>query len=177
MFKTVSCVFVACALAIASAGCAAEVPDSEEAEPDLVSDSHAALSGASTPKGAAQLYARATFDPNLGVTMVDVATTSLPNIGTVPTTDPHNSDEFTVVMVYVERDGRRDVLRVLGKNQIGPGGGCIHFNIVAGVGDRLFIGGVVRINGKKGATVGVAEPVTVTNGNWQDDPTVNQHPS
>ena len=166
----------------ASSGCAVGAIDREaEAEPDLFAESQAALSGASTPKGAQTLWARATFDPNLGTTMVDLATSPIPNLGNVPTPDPHlaphDQDRFVTVMVYADRAGRRDVIRVLGKHQIGPGGGCIHFNIVAGVGDRLFIGGVVKLGGGS-ATVALAPgPVIVGRGDWQNDPTVQSDPN
>lgn len=177
---------LACALVMAGSGCAVGAIDGEqqEAERDLVAESQAALSGSSSssvPKGATQLYARATFDVNLGVTMVDVATSPIPTLGNVPSLDPHapprNQDKFLVLMVYVDRAGRRDLLRVLGRAQIGPGGGCIHFNIVAAEGDRLFIGGVVRLNGDK-PTVGIVPaPITVGRGDWQNDPIVQIDPN
>jgi hypothetical protein len=169
---------VVAALAIGTAGCAVEssAPPSPESEEDLVAQSHAALSGASIPKGVVTLYARATRDSNMG-TMVDVATTPLVPIGTPPTNNPHNGDEFVTVMVYADRPGKgRDVLRVLGRHQIGPGGGCIHFNIVAPPGTTLYIGGVVKLGGLNPARIGLAAPVVVQNGDWDNDPTVNLHP-
>lgn len=173
---------LACALVLlplSATGCAVDATDpAEQSEADLVTESQSALSGASKPKGVTPLYARATFDRNLGVTMVDVATSQIPAIQTPPDHDPHatpyDDDRFVTVMVYIDRAGRRDVLRVLGKKQIGPGGGCIHFNIVAGVGDRLFIGGVVKLGGGN-ASVALAAPVTVVAGDWQTDQTVQKH--
>lgn len=167
----------AMALSLSSCAVGAIDGETEATESDLVSASHAALSGSSMPAGAVRLYARATLDPALGTVMVDVATSPLANIGNTPIGNPHTDDQFQVVMVYIDRaDGRRDVLRVLGKNQIGPGGGCIHFNVVAKLGDRLFIGGVVKLAGTKGAKVGIAPTTTVVHsGDWQGDPTTNLH--
>lgn len=178
MIKSLAKFSVALAIVVGSAGCAVDASEEPTSEPDLVGQSHAALSSKSTPKGAVQLYARATLDPALGTVMVDVATTPLVPVGTPPSNDPHTDDAFRVVMVYIDRaNGARDVLRVLAGNQIGPGGGCIHFNVVANVGDRLYVGGVVELEGSKGAKVGIAPTVTVVlPGNWQDDPTVNMHP-
>ncbi len=178
MIKSLAKFSIALAMVVGVSGCAADTSDDTSSEPDLVGQSHAALSSASTPKGAVPLYARATLDPVLGTVMVDVATTPLVPVGAPPSNDPHTDDAFKVVMVYIDRaDGKRDVLRVLAGKQIGPGGGCIHFNVVAGVGDRLFLGGVVELEGTKGARVGIAPTVTVVlPGNWQDDPTVNLHP-
>lgn len=176
MFRSIALAF---ALVVGSSGCAVGAIDDEQAERDLVAESASALSGASTPKGVVTLYARATYDKKLGTTMVDVATSQIPILGNVPDQDPHatphDQDEFVTVLVYVDRKGRRDVLRVLGRSQIGPGGGCIHFNIVARAGDELFIGGVVKIGGGSASVGLVPGPVLVQNGNWQDDPTVQEH--
>jgi hypothetical protein len=178
MIRTLAKFSIACVIAISMAGCAVEAREtnSPESEEDLIAQSHAALSGASTPVGAVQLYARATHDSNLG-TMVDVATTPLAPIGTPPSVDPHNGDQFVTIMVYVDAPGKkRDVLRVIGRSQIGPGGGCIHFNIVATPGTVLYIGGVVKLDGQPAASIGIAAPVTVSNGDWDNDPTVSLHP-
>ncbi len=152
---------------VGTSSCAAATEDPDDA---LVGTAQAALSSSSSPKGQHLLYARATYDAARGVTMVDVATTALQQQPTDP--DPHNDDEFIVAMVYVDRSTGRDVLRVLaredftGANQIGPGGGCIHFSVPANVGDRLAIGGVVRVAGDSRARVAVAPVTTVVGGVW-----------
>lgn len=154
-------------LLVGTSSCASAAEDPDDA---LVGTAQAALSASSTPRGLHALQARATFDAARGVTMVDVATTALQQRPTDP--DPHNDDEFIVAMVYVDRPTGRDVLRVLaredftGTNQIGPGGGCIHFSVPANVGDRLAIGGVVRVAGDSRVRVAVAPVTTVVGGVW-----------
>ncbi|MBI2395751.1 MAG: hypothetical protein HYV09_39665 [Deltaproteobacteria bacterium] len=164
---------LACVLAVSSVGCAM-APDEgpEQSNRELVGRSEQALSLSSSPKNAVPLWARATFDPVLGRTMVDVATSEVPPIDVVPDHDPHTADQFLLVQVFRDRDGKREVLEVLGAKKIGPGGGCIHFSVPALVGDRLQIGGVVRLANSMPPTAGVATPIEVVVGDWLNDPTV-----
>lgn len=178
MVKTLSrCARFALVLAVAvgsigSIGCAVAPEDESVAnEDELVRSAHAALS-TSNPTGVAPLQIRATYDPALGKTMVDLTSNAFPQAPTDP--DPHDDDRFLAVLVYVDRtDGRRDLVRVLtqkdyyGPNGIGPGGGCIHFNVPAAIGDRLFVGGIVKLEGETRARLAAAPLVTVTQGQWQ----------
>lgn len=155
---------------LGAAGCAVAPDDEVANEDELVRSAHAALSS-SNPTGLAPLQVRATFDPALGKTMVDLTSNAFPQAPTDP--DPHDGDRFLAVLVYVDRaDGRRDLVRVLtqndyyGPNGIGPGGGCIHFNVPARVGDRLFVGGIVRLEDERNARLAAAPLVTVTQGQW-----------
>lgn len=152
-------------IAFALSGCAVQGHDGDDDE--LVAATHAALSTASTPKGTWMLFANATHDSHTHQTMIDLDTRD-PQAGG---SDPHiNGDRFVSVMVYRLRDdGRRDVLTVLGGQHIGPGGGCIHFSVPAATGDRLLIGGVVRLFDQQGARVAVAPELTVVSGEWSDD--------
>lgn len=156
-------------LAASSVGCAMTA---EEPGEELVGQSQQALSLSSSPKNAITLWARATFDPVLGQTMMDVATSQVPPIDVVPDHDPHTADQFLLVQVFRDRDGKREVLEVLGAKKIGPGGGCIHFSVPANVGDRLQVGGVVRLASSLSSTAGVATPIEVVVGDWINDPTV-----
>lgn len=160
-----------CALAAVSIVVTACASPAAEPDESLTGTAHAALSSASATKSAYTLHARATYDAALGVTMIDVATTPLQQRPSDP--DPHNSDEFIVAIVYLDPPaGPRRVLRVLtradfaGSDQIGPGGGCIHFRLPAAVGDRLAIGGVVQLEGDPRARVAAAPLTTVVGGVW-----------
>jgi hypothetical protein len=173
MVKTLSRVALVLALAssVSALGCAATGASDDEGTDEAVQTAHAALSTKSKI-AVVPLDVRATYDAALGTTMVDLTTGRIPNAPTDP--DPHNGDQFLAVLVYVDRtDGRRDLLTVVtrqeftGPNQIGPGGGCIHFRIPALAGDRIAIGAVVRLETETRVRIGAAPVVTVAPGTWQ----------
>jgi len=133
----------------AFSGCVAE---SGESPDDIeVRATQAALS-ASPRSDLWRLYAQARFDAVKGATAVTLDTRD-----PFATPDPRIlEDRYLAVFVYRDRgDGIRDALAMLRGTQIGPGGGCIHFEAPAAVGDRLFISAVVKLAGDKGAVVGV----------------------
>ena len=159
--------------AFAATGCAAQSADSDT---ELVRSTHEALSA--SPKNLLPIFARATFDPTLGRTMLDVSTSQIPAIGNVPVSDPHTADQFLALLVYVDRAGRRDLVEVVAGPEIGPGGGCVHVALNANVGDRIFVGGAVRLAGETRVHVAsVTSPVTIVSGDWANDPTVQIHVS
>lgn len=167
--------FAVVCLVAGSMGCAMNAAD--EGDPANVGQSQEALSLASSPKLAAPLWVRATWDPNLEATMVDVSTSSVPPIDVVPTHDPHNGDKFLMVQAFTFRDGRRVNLATLSSVQIGPGGGCIHFSVPASIGETVYVGGVVRFQTDLAVRAGVAAPAPVVVGDWVNDPTVLLDPS
>lgn len=168
MIKSLAKFSIACVVAMSMAGCAATVEQDDE----TLATNESALHGHFTY----EIFARATYDANLDKVMVDLATTDIPPIDTAPTHDPHiASDRFFNVRVrLIGTDGSARLITVLGGVQIGPGGGCIHFNVPAAVGDTLQIDSIVRIGGL-GIRAGRTAPVTVTVGDWVNDPTVNMH--
>jgi hypothetical protein len=161
--------FLVVAFLVSSAGCAA-APEQDD-ERDLVAEAQSALLGKKDIEIFHPLEVRATFDPQLGRTMVDLTSNAFPQQPGDP--DPHDGDDFLAVLVYVDRsNGVRDLLTVLtrqdyyGRNQIGPGGGCIHFSVPAAVGDRLAIGAVVKLEGENRARIAAAPATTVEQGAW-----------
>jgi len=167
--------FAFACLLVSSTGCAMNA--SEENDPAPVGQTQEALSLKSSPKGAMQLWARATWDAQLQTTMVDVSTTEVPPIDVVPSHDPHNGDTFLSVQAFTFRDGHRVNLATLSGVQIGPGGGCIHFSVPAGVGETVYVGGIVRLTTDLAPGAGVAAPAPVVVGDWVNDPTVLLDPT
>jgi len=159
------------AIAVASAGasgCAVPADDGG----DEIASTESAL------RTTYPVYGRATYDANLGATMVDIATTQIPPIDVAPDHDPHiSSDQFFNVRVrLVGADGTARIATALGGAQIGPGGGCIHFNVPGAVsGDTLFVDTVVRI-GTAAPRAGHSGALAVVDGDWVNDPTVELHP-
>lgn len=162
-----------CLLAGAT-GCAMNA--GEESEPAPLGQSQEAISLASKPKGSTQLWVRATYDAQLGQTMVDVATSSVPPIEVAPDHDPHNGDMFLSVQAFTFREGRRVNLATLSGRAVGPGGGCIHFSVPAAVGEQIYVGGLVRLETEVTPRAGMAAPVSVVVGDWVNDPTVALDP-
>lgn len=160
---------IACLL-VSATGCTM----SAGAEEPAVGQSEQALS-VNTP-GQTQLWVRATWDAQLQTTMVDVSTSEVPPIDVTPTHDPHNGDQFLSVQAFTFRDGKRVNLANLGAKQIGPGGGCIHFSVPAGVGEQIYVGSIVRLEMDMKAGAGVAAPAPVVVGDWVNDPTVALDP-
>jgi len=146
---------VAIVLAVALSGCA--VQSSEPADDDLVRASQAALSS-SARHDLWTLYARAQYDATTDVTNVTLDTRD-----PLAEADPRIlTDRFVAVMVYRLRgDGVRDLLATLRGEQIGPGGGCIHFKVRARAGERLLIGAVVKLTGVEGAQLAAVPDGTI----------------
>jgi len=143
------------AVAIALSSCAVE--SSDRTDDDLVRASEAALSSAAPSKdGRWTLYANAMYDATTDLTVVNLDTRN-------PTSDPRIiTDRFIAVMVYRDRgDGVREAIATLRGEQIGPGGGCIHFRVSAHAGDRLLIGAVVKLAGIEGATIAIVPDGTI----------------
>jgi hypothetical protein len=166
MFKTLATCALLATLAMGSGGCAASSDQSGEEE--VIQQTHEALS--LSPKNIAPLYVEATALPD-GRTIIDVALTQIP----VPIEESdegplHESGSFQAVLVYIDRaDGRRDTINAFAGqalNQIGPGGGCIHLFVNAKAGDRLFIGGTVKLAGETRSRIAAAPITTVQPGQW-----------
>lgn len=155
---------------VGSVGCAANA-EPESSEPE-VGKTQEALSLSSTPKLLIPLWTRATYDAQLGTTMVDVSTSQVPAIDLPPDHDPHNGDMFQMVQAFTFRDGRRVNLATLSGVQVGPGGGCIHFSINANLGEKIYVGAVVRLQSQSFPSAGIAAPALVVVGDWLHDPTV-----
>lgn len=105
-----------------------------------------------------RLFANATFDAVKGKSAVQLDTRD-----PIAAPDPKILDDrYLAVFVYRERaDGVRELLITLRNDQIGPGGGCIHFDAPAWRGDRLFIGAVLKLAGADRAVVGVVPEGTI----------------
>lgn len=133
-------------LAAVLSGCAAETSEGPVDE-DLARASEAALS-ASSRHDLWKLSARAVYDASNDTTAI--------TLDTRDPTDPRIlTDRFIAVMVYRDRgNGVREALATLRANQIGPGGGCIHFQVPAKTGELLFIGAVIKLTGMQGAQLG-----------------------
>lgn len=159
-------------LMIGGPGCAMDAQEDASG----VARTEQALSLASDPKGAAPLFVRATWDPQLETTMVDVSTSWVPPIDVIPTHDPHNGDQFLSAQAFTFRGGKRVNLATLGAKQIGPGGGCIHFSVPANVGELVYVGAIVSFEGDAKAGAAVGSPVPVVVGDWVNDPTVALDP-
>ena len=168
MMSSLARISIACVFALSMSGCAMNAADDEE----TVGTTQQAAT-ASYP-----IYGRATYDANLGQTMVDIATTQIPPIDVEPDHDPHIlSDRFLNVRVrLVDSTGRARIATVLGGAQIGPGGGCIHFSVPGAVtGDTLFVDSIVRV-GSSSPRPGHTGSIAVVDGDWINDPTVEMHP-
>lgn len=145
------------AIAIALSGCTVE--SSDRTEDDLVRASEAALSSASSSSPRRDLwtlYANAVYDATTDITTVNLDTRN-------PPSDPRIiTDRFIAITVYRERgDGAREAIAALRAEEIGPGGGCIHFKVSAHAGERLLIGAVVKLAGIQGATIAVVPGGTI----------------
>jgi len=142
-------------IALTLAGCA--VDSGDRTEDDLVRASEAALSSSPSPKKEYwTLYANATYDATTEITTVNLDTRN-------PASDPRIlEDRFVAITVYRERGtGAREAIAILRGEEIGPGGGCIHFRVNAHAGDRLLIGAVVKLAGIEGATIAVVPGGTI----------------
>jgi hypothetical protein len=170
---------LAFALVVAGSGCAVGSIDEGQRDEDVVSQTSAMISAGTTPAASKTLYTRATYDAVLGKTMLDIATSPIPAIGATPDHDPHASpydqDDFLVVFVNIQRAGKNNILSVFGAHAIGPGGGCIHFSVAAGVGDHVTVTSVVKFAGGP-AQVAKGGDIIVLPGDWHDDPTVALDP-
>lgn len=166
MFKTLATCALLATLAIGSGGCAASTDQTGEDE--VIQQTHEALS--LSPKVLTPLYVEATALPD-GRTIIDVALTPIPSPVQGSDEDPlHESGSFQAVLVYIDRaDGRRDTINAFAGqalNQIGPGGGCIHLFVNAHAGDRLFIGGTVKLAGENRSRIAAAPITQVQSGQW-----------
>jgi hypothetical protein len=165
MFKTLATCALLVSLAASTGGCAAS---SDQGDEEVIQQTHEALSLA--PKNLTPLYVEATALPD-GRTIIDVALTPIPSPVQESDEEPlHESGSFQAVLVYIDReDGRRDTINAFAGNalnQIGPGGGCIHLFVNARAGDRLFIGGAVKLAGETRSRIAAAPITQVQAGQW-----------
>jgi len=169
MIKSLTKFSIACAFAVSMAGATGCAMPADDGAGEELGQTESALHSTYT------LYGRATYDANIGAVMVDLATTPIPEIGDAPWTNPHTADRFLNVRVWLVNGESRRLISVLGGTSIGPGGGCIHFNVPATTGETLQIDSVVRLTSYGTPRAGRTAPITVQVGDWVNDPTVVLH--